>query len=101
MEREVLQLQEELKEKEIALQERTELIEHLERKLQVLSHARSAEIRKLKRESSVNKGSTVKTLLLLCSPCPLQLSFTSFPTFTLLSSPPSLSQRLPFGGLTD
>mmetsp|Transcript_41643 Transcript_41643/g.131232 ORF Transcript_41643/g.131232 Transcript_41643/m.131232 type:complete len:157 (+) Transcript_41643:1487-1957(+) len=43
MEREVLQLQEELKEKEIALQERTELIEHLERKLQVLSHARSAE----------------------------------------------------------
>mmetsp|Transcript_41640 Transcript_41640/g.131214 ORF Transcript_41640/g.131214 Transcript_41640/m.131214 type:complete len:184 (+) Transcript_41640:1451-2002(+) len=58
MEREVLQLQEELKEKEIALQERTELIEHLERKLQVLSHARSAEIRKLKRESSVNKGST-------------------------------------------
>lgn len=52
MEREAQLLRTELRHKEAALQERSEVVEHLERKLHVLSHSKDSEVRKIRREAA-------------------------------------------------
>lgn len=52
MEREAVLLRSELRHKEIALSERQEIVEHLERKLHVVAHARESEVRKIRREAA-------------------------------------------------
>jgi hypothetical protein len=52
MEREAMLLRTELRDKEVAVQERAEVVEHLERKLHVMSHSKDSEIRKIRREAA-------------------------------------------------
>ena len=52
MEREAMLLRTELRDKEVAVQERAEGVEHLERKLHVMSHSKDSEIRKIRREAA-------------------------------------------------
>ena len=52
MEREAQLLRTELRHKECALQERSEVVEHLERKLHVMSHSKESELRKIRREAA-------------------------------------------------
>ena len=52
MEREAMLLRTELRDKEVAVQERAEVVEHLERKLHVMTHSKDSEIRKIRREAA-------------------------------------------------
>jgi len=74
MEREAMVLRTELRDKEEALQERAEVVEHLERKLHVLSHAKDSDLRKVETkirghtlQHAATQSNTVQHTAIHCS----------------------------------